>query len=46
MDNAWALQGLFQSLRGQGRKADALGVKDRFVKASAKADVDIPGAVY
>jgi tetratricopeptide (TPR) repeat protein len=39
--NVWSLNGLEKSLRLQGRKKEALAVKDELKKASAKADVVI-----
>lgn len=40
-ENGWALKGLFNSLAGQGKKAEADAVNKRFEKAWAYADVKI-----
>ena len=39
--NVWSLSGLEKSLRLQGKKKEAMAVKDELKKASAKADVVI-----
>jgi tetratricopeptide (TPR) repeat protein len=39
--NVWSLSGLEKSLRLQGRKKEAMAVKNELKKASAKADVVI-----
>lgn len=40
-ENGWALMGLYNSLAGQGKKAEAAAVKKRFNKAWQHADVKI-----
>ena len=40
-ENGWALWGLAQSLRLQGKGAEALAVEARFQKVWSKADVQI-----
>src|SRR5690606_8524486 len=40
-ENGWSLHGLEQSLRAQGRDADAAKVRSRFDAAWAKADVEL-----
>jgi tetratricopeptide (TPR) repeat protein len=39
--NVWSLSGLERSLRLQGKKKEAMAVRDELKKASAKADVVI-----
>jgi tetratricopeptide (TPR) repeat protein len=45
-ENGWALHGLAESLRKQGKKADAESVQKRFAKAWAGADVKITASSY
>jgi predicted RNA-binding protein YlqC (UPF0109 family) len=45
-ENGWALCGLAESLRKQGKKADADAVQKRFAKAWAGADVKITASSY
>lgn len=45
-ENGWALLGLAQSLRAQGKDAEALAVRDRLRRAFARADVIPPGSRY
>jgi tetratricopeptide (TPR) repeat protein len=45
-ENGWALFGLYSSLIGQRRKADADKVLVRFKKAFDKADIKITSSVY
>lgn len=40
-ENGWALAGLYNSLRGQNRNAEAMEVKKRFDKAWSHADIMI-----
>ncbi|SJZ93700.1 tetratricopeptide repeat protein [Sediminibacterium ginsengisoli] len=42
-ENGWALIGLYEALRKQGRSEDAVSVKKRFDKAWQYADYDIAG---
>ena len=44
-ENGWALHGLYQSLTGEKRKAEARKVLERFKKAFEKTDVKIRGSV-
>ncbi len=44
-ENGWALVGLYQSLRGQGKKTEAQAVKYRYDKAWQFADVPLTGSV-
>jgi tetratricopeptide (TPR) repeat protein len=43
-ENGWSLHGLAQSLRMQGRSAEAEEVAERFVRAWREADVELPAA--
>ena len=43
-DNGWSLRGLEQSLRAQGKAADAESVAERFAGVWAKADIEIHGS--
>jgi tetratricopeptide (TPR) repeat protein len=43
-DNGWALYGLLQALRAQGKSDDAAIVQKRFEKAWARADVTLTGS--
>jgi len=45
-ENGWALCGLAESLRKQGKKADADAAQKRFAKAWARADVKITASSY
>src|SRR5262245_5530265 len=45
-DNGWSLLGLAQSLRAQGRPAEAAEVEARFRKAWARADVALTGSRF
>jgi tetratricopeptide (TPR) repeat protein len=45
-DNGWALYGLAQSLKMQGKLAEAIEVQERFEKAWADADVEISSSCY
>ena len=45
-ENGWALFGLSEMLRAQGRKAEAAVVKRRFERAWAAADVKIDSTCY
>ncbi len=45
-ENGWALFGLAQSLREQGKTAEADAVDARFKKAWARADVKLTAALY
>jgi tetratricopeptide (TPR) repeat protein len=45
-DNGWALYGLAQSLRMQGRSADALATQQQFEKAWKNADVTLVASTF
>lgn len=45
-ENGWALLGLYKSLAGQNKKAEARKVLARFKKAFSKSDVMITGPVF
>jgi tetratricopeptide (TPR) repeat protein len=45
-DNGWSLYGLEQSLRAQGKGAEADEVQQRFVKAWARADVTLAASRF
>ncbi|MGH9933208.1 MAG: tetratricopeptide repeat protein [Pyrinomonadaceae bacterium] len=45
-ENGWALFGLMQALKAQGKNDDAALVEARFKKAWAKADVTLPGSRF
>jgi tetratricopeptide (TPR) repeat protein len=45
-DNGWSLYGLQQSLRAQGKTAEADEVQRRLEKAWARADVKLTAAVF
>ena len=45
-ENGWALMGLAESLRKQGKTQDAAAVQKRFVKAWARADVKITASSF
>ena len=45
-ENGWALMGLRDALRRQGKDADARSVDARFRKAWASADVKPPSTCY
>jgi Flp pilus assembly protein TadD len=42
-DNGWALSGLAESLRQQGRTGEAEGAEARFQRTLARADVGLRG---
>jgi tetratricopeptide (TPR) repeat protein len=43
-ENGWSLFGLMQSLRSQGKKAEAEAIETRFDNAWSKADIVIPAS--
>jgi hypothetical protein len=45
-DNGWALFGLMQALKAQGKTADAALVEARFKKAWARADVTLTASRF
>lgn len=45
-DNGWSLYGLEQSLRAQGRDADAAAVQKRFADAWSRADVQLAASRF
>jgi tetratricopeptide (TPR) repeat protein len=45
-DNGWALAGLVQALKAQGKTGDAALVEARFRRAWARADVVLPGSRF
>ena len=45
-ENGWALHGLAECLRGLDRPDEAAAVAERFDRAWARADVEIPGSCY
>ena len=45
-DNGWALFGLWQSVRAQGRSAEAQEVRERFDRAWKDADVVLSASVF
>jgi tetratricopeptide (TPR) repeat protein len=45
-DNGWALVGLAQALRAQGRSDDAAAAQTRFEKAWVRADVKLTGSRF
>ncbi|QDU68122.1 tetratricopeptide repeat protein [Engelhardtia mirabilis] len=45
-ENGWALHGLAECLRGQGRTAEAARVQERFDAAWKRSDVVIPGSCF
>ena len=45
-DNGWALFGLMQALKAQGKNEDAALVEARFKKAWARADVTLTGSRF
>jgi tetratricopeptide (TPR) repeat protein len=45
-ENGWALFGLLQALRAQGRTAEALSVDERFRRAWASADVTLTSSRF
>jgi tetratricopeptide (TPR) repeat protein len=45
-ENGWALYGLMESLRAQGKTAAAAKVEERFRKAWANADVTITASRF
>ena len=45
-ENGWSLHGLAQSLRAQGRGAEAGAVDERFRKAWARADVALTASRF
>jgi len=45
-ENGWALFGLAQSLRAQGKTSDAGAVEERFRKAWAQADVTLTSSRF
>jgi predicted Zn-dependent protease len=45
-DNGWSLFGLAQSLRAQGRRAEAAAVEARFQKAWTRADVTLSASRF
>jgi tetratricopeptide (TPR) repeat protein len=45
-DSGWALQGLVQALRAQGKTDDAAAIEGRLTKAWARADVTLPGSRF
>ena len=46
LDNGWSLYGLAQSLRAQGKTAEAAATDARFERAWARADVKIAASAY
>jgi hypothetical protein len=45
-ENGWSLYGLGQSLRAQGKTAEAAAVEARFRKAWARADVQLSASRF
>jgi tetratricopeptide (TPR) repeat protein len=45
-DNGWALFGLWQSVRAQGRNAEAQEIRERFERAWKNADVVLSASVF
>jgi TolA-binding protein len=45
-ENGWALFGLYQALRSEGKKKEAEKVLLRFKKAFAGNDIELPGSVF
>ena len=45
-ENGWALFGLTQALKAQGKNEDAALVEARFKKAWARADVTLTGSRF
>jgi tetratricopeptide (TPR) repeat protein len=45
-DNGWALFGLWQSVRAQGRAAEASEIRERFDRAWKNADVALSASVF
>ncbi len=45
-ENGWALFGLAQALKAEGKPAEAAAVEARFKKAWARADVALPASVF
>jgi tetratricopeptide (TPR) repeat protein len=45
-ENGWALFGLAQALRAQGREDDAKAIDARFKKAWSRADVTLPASAF
>ena len=45
-DNGWALFGLWQSVRAQGRSAEAQEIRERFERAWKNADVVLSASVF
>jgi tetratricopeptide (TPR) repeat protein len=45
-ENGWALFGLKESLRAQGKKEEASSVEQRFLKAWARADVQLTASRF
>jgi tetratricopeptide (TPR) repeat protein len=45
-ENGWALFGLEECLRKQGREKEASGVRKRFERAWARADVELSGSCF
>jgi hypothetical protein len=46
LENGWSLFGLAQSLRAQGKSADAAAVDERFRRAWARADVTLTASRF
>jgi hypothetical protein len=45
-DNGWALFGLWQSVRAQGRNAEAQEIREKFDRAWKNADVVLGASVF
>lgn len=45
-ENGWALRGLAEALRAQGKTDEAAAVDARFKKAWARSDVTLPGSTF
>ena len=45
-DNGWALFGLWQSVRAQGRSAEAQEIRERFDRAWKNADVVLSSSIF
>ena len=45
-DNGWALRGLEQTLRKQGRISEADAAHERFERAWKRADAELPSSRY
>ena len=45
-ENGWALAGLAQALRAEGRAGEAAAADERFQKAWDQADVKLAGSVF